>query len=92
MDTTHRCNRHHTHSLYTLHHHHLALPHMDVLPHTPMGRGFHDNDTSLAIQPPRVPELTPKGLLGLSDEAEGSQEIEIGRWLSLRKRNWKPGC
>lgn len=37
-------------------------------PHTPVVRGFHDNDTSLAIQPPRVPELTPKGLLGLSDE------------------------
>lgn len=37
-------------------------------PQTPMVRGFHDNDTSLAIQPPTVPELTPKHLLGLSEE------------------------
>lgn len=36
---THRCDRHHTHSLYTLHHH-LTLPHRDVLPTHPYGMGF----------------------------------------------------
>lgn len=55
-----------------------------------MVRGFHDNDTSLAIQPPRVPELTPRAFWAYQKRAEGSQETEIGHWLSLRKSNWKP--